>query len=84
MLYQVFSVKDRAADAFGRPVFGNSTGASLRSFTDEVNRNAPENEMYRHAEDFELYHLGAFDDGSGEFILFPAPKLLVRGDNVKT
>ena len=46
MLSIICSVKDRAADAFGRPMFVPSVGLALRGFTDEVNREATDNQMY--------------------------------------
>lgn len=67
MILQVVSVHDRAADAFGRPIFTATTGQAIRSFQDEINRAAPENEMNRHPDDFDLYLLATFDDNSGTF-----------------
>ena len=58
----VCSVKDRAADAFGRPMFVPSQGVAIRSFSDELNRNDPENQLYNHPDDFDLYDFGTFDD----------------------
>jgi len=36
----VVSIKDTAADAFGRPAFVASEGVAVRQFQDEVNRNS--------------------------------------------
>jgi hypothetical protein len=78
------SVKDRAADAFGRPMFVPSTGVAIRSFSDEVNRKDVENNLYNHPDDFDLYELGEFDDNTGLFSLHEQPKLLTLGKQVKT
>jgi len=78
------TVKDRAADAFGRPMFVPSTGVAIRSFADEVNRQAEDNQMYNHSDDFDLYELGTFDDNTGLFDLHEQPKLLTLGKQVKT
>lgn len=83
MIYQVMSVYDRAAMAFGRPVFSMSVGQAVRSFQDECNRNDPQNEMFRHAKDFDLYHLGIFEDGSAEFELFGEPKAVAHGGQMQ-
>ena len=77
------SVKDRAADAFGRPMFVPSIGVAIRSFSDEVNRNDPENQLNNHPDDFDLYELGEFDDNTGLFALHEQPKLLSLGKQVK-
>jgi len=78
------TVKDRAADAFGRPMFVPSTGIAIRSFSDEINRASEDNQMYNHSDDFDLYELGEFDDNTGLFSLHEQPKLLTLGKQVKT
>jgi hypothetical protein len=77
------TVKDRAADAFGRPMFVPSVGVAIRSFSDEVNRDDSENQLNRHPDDFDLYELGEFDDNTGLFDLHDQPKLLSLGKQVK-
>ena len=41
----ICSVRDSAADAFGRPYFVPSQGVALRAFTDEVNRENDDNPL---------------------------------------
>jgi hypothetical protein len=77
------SVKDRAADAYGRPMFVPSVGVAIRSFSDEINRQDAENQLFNHPDDFDLYELGEFDDNSGQFALHEQPKLLTLGKQVK-
>jgi len=77
------SVKDRAADAYGRPMFVPSTGVAIRSFSDEVNRAEADNQLYNHPDDFDLYEFGTFDDNSGIFDIYEQPKLLSLGKQVK-
>lgn len=67
MKMQVFAIFDAASGVYGRPIFTQSTGIAIRSFTDEVNRDAADNAMNRHSGDFSLWHLGAFDDNQGRF-----------------
>lgn len=76
-----FSVKDRATDAYGSPMFMVATGQAVRSFTDEVNRDAADNQLFVHPDDFDLYELGSFDTDAGEFESF-SPRLLCRGKDV--
>lgn len=83
MKYQLVSVEDSAAGAFGRPIFAQSSGAAIRSFSDEVNRSNDENVMFHHPEDFSLYDLGTFDDESGRFNVHEQPILLVTASQVK-
>ena len=77
------AVKDRAAEAFARPMFVPSTGVAIRSFSDEVNRSDPDNQLHNHPDDFDLYEFGIFDDNTGIFELHEQPKLLSLGKQVK-
>lgn len=82
MIYIIVSVYDRAAAAYGRPVFTGSEGQALRSFSNEVNRAEAGNDMHHHCADFDLYHLGQFSDVDGQFLLQDKPRLLVNGRSV--
>jgi len=64
-------------------MFVPSVGVAIRSFSDEVNRKDPENQLFNHPDDFDLYELGEFDDNTGLFALHDAPKLLSLGKQVK-
>ncbi len=77
------TVKDRAADAFGRPMFVRSIGEAIRSFSDEVNRKDADNQLYNHSDDFDLFELGEFDDNTGLMTLHDQPKLVSLGKQVK-
>ena len=83
MKLNICSVKDRAADAFGRTMFVPSTGVAIRSFSDELNRSDADNQLYNHPDDFDLYEFGVFDDNTGLFDLYDQPKLLSLGKQVK-
>ncbi len=83
MIQIICAVKDRAADAFGRPLFVPSVGLAIRSFSDEVNRSDSENQMFNHFDDFDLYEIGSFDDNTGIIECHPQPKLLSLGKSVK-
>lgn len=80
----VLAVFDSAILAFGQPIFVPAIGAGLRSFVDEVNRQAADNNLCNHAEDFSLHYLSDFEDETGEFT---APeggaRVLARGKDVK-
>ena len=78
----IVSIKDTAADAFGRPAFVATEGVALRQFQDEVNRASEDNQLYRHPADFHLYYLGLFDDVTGKFELLESPKLITRANDV--
>ena len=79
----VCSIKDRAADAFGRPFYVPAVGVAIRSFQDEVNRAADDSQIYQHPDDFDLFDLGVFDDSTGLFELHNTPTLLMLGKQAK-
>lgn len=60
----IFTVYDSKAEAFLRPYFAETKGLAMRAFRDAV--NTPDHEMHRHAEDYTLFHVGAFDPSTGE------------------
>jgi hypothetical protein len=78
----IVSIKDTAADAFGRPAFVATEGVALRQFQDEVNRASDDNQLYKHPQDFHLYYIGMFDDATGKFELMEIPKLITRATDV--
>lgn len=78
----VVGVFDSAVQAFGRPIFCPAIGAAVRSFTDEVNRAAPDNQMHQHPDDFVLWELAQFDEENGVFLQLDK-RILARGKDVK-
>lgn len=83
MKQYVVSVFDSAMQAFARPIFVPALGVAIRSFADEVNRQAPDNQMHQHPDDFELFELGTFDEETGQFTNLENVRSLGRGKDVK-
>jgi len=83
MISVIVSVRDTAAEAFGRPMYLQSLGVAIRSFTDEVNREDKDNQLFNHPDDFDLYELGVFDDSIGKYEIRDNPSIIVRGKDVK-
>lgn len=79
----VCAVFDSAVLAFGQPFFVPALGAALRSFSDEVNRAAPDNALHAHPEDYTLHALGTFEDETGTFEADEdSRRVLARGKDV--
>lgn len=83
MKLQVVSVYDKAAAAYMRPFFVNAIGQAIRSFQDEIVRQADDNPMCRHPDDYQLFRLGTFDDEVGAFESLQAVELLASGSQMK-
>lgn len=81
MRTQCFGVFDKKGGVYATPFFCIREGAAIRSFQDIANN--PETTVYRHPEDYELFHLGDFDDESGEFSPV-RPRFVVNGVTVRS
>lgn len=75
------AVFDSGVMAFGAPFFARALGEALRSFTDEVNRKAPDNMLNAHSDDYALHLLGWFDDEQGT-VDASDKRVLCRGKDV--
>lgn len=81
MKMHIVVVRDIKANVYAAPMFTASLGGSIRAFGDECNREAKDNIMYNHPEDFELYNLGWYGDGDAHFELLPKPEQIAVGSN---
>lgn len=64
MKLNIYAIRDLKIDAFSQPYYSHTHGSALRAFTDHV--NDPQSMPNKHPEDYELWHLGDFDDQSGQ------------------
>lgn len=81
-VFKLASVYDSASQVFARPFPVIANGQAIRDFTDEVNRVADDNPLYKHPSDYVLYIIGSFDDQSGFIDALTTPEVLVRGKDV--
>lgn len=65
MIYEIFTVRDKAVGSFLPPFYCRSVGEALRSFTATVNEK--DHQFNKYVEDYVLFSLGTFDDQSGTF-----------------
>lgn len=83
MIVHIMTVRDRAADVYGQPSFHLSIGGAVRGFTDEINRPAQDNMLYKHPEDFDFFLLGTYDDNTAKFELLERPRQVAVGKDVR-
>lgn len=78
------AVYDSALQAYATPIVVPSRGVAVRSFSDEVNRNAENNPLYAHPTDFELRILAEWDEETGIFYALAdgGPATIARGADV--
>lgn len=71
----VYSIYDKVAEVFNRPFFDHNNATAIRSFE----KSAKEQE---HKDDYVLYHIGVFDDTTGEIQPCDNPVKLITGIEV--
>lgn len=79
MKHFVFAIRDIAINAFDRPWTCTHELQGLKAFREAV--NDPNSRLSRAPEDYELYKLGTFDDGSGLFEV-GVPEQVATGKSV--
>lgn len=63
----ILAVRDQKTVNFTQPVTAPTIGAAIRSWGDQLNSpDNKNNDQARHPEDFSLWHLGDYDDNTGE------------------
>lgn len=76
---KVVIVRDVKANVYGVPMFVASLGGAIRSFGDECVKTDG-NPFALHPSDYELYHIGEFDEQACEFQLIK-PVQIALGSN---
>lgn len=64
MIINVFAIYDTAVNAYSQPYYSHTNGSALRAFADHV--NDPNSNVNKHPADYSLFHLGTFNDETGE------------------
>ncbi len=85
MELMIFSVRDSKAEAFITPFFAPTIAVASRMFETACNDQATE--MFKHSDDYTLYHVGLFDQNSGSGVMLESPVALglattfIKGEN---
>lgn len=79
MKLNVYAIFDQKAANFGVPFFLNNNAIAIRGFTDLT--NDPKSRVNAHPEDYALYLLGEYDDGTA-VIVTKKPIPLINASNV--
>lgn len=66
MIKQVFTVFDEKSNAYLQPFYLDTVGQAKRAITDCVNDHT--HAFGRHPSDYTLFHLGTFNDATGEYL----------------
>jgi len=82
MIKQVYAVRDGKACIYHAPFTVLNEAVAVRMVHNAVNAD-DQGELSFNASDFDLYHLGEFDDESGKLDVFEAPKHVVHCAHLK-
>lgn len=85
MELQIIATRDIVANVYSIPMFVPTIGGAVRAFSDECSREDPKNALWQHPEDYELWHLGEWDDNAGTILLYEGKdrKQLATGANFR-
>lgn len=84
MKMKIVATRDVVGNVFSQPQFVVSVGMAIRSFGDACqNTQDPTNILAKHPGDFELWHLGEYDDETGTFDTTERSQIAV-GANYRT
>lgn len=81
MRLAICAVRDAIGEAWLTPLYFQSTSQAVRSFQDAA--ADVKSDIGKHPDDYALFHLGFFDQRSGEIELLPQPVVLMVGANAK-
>lgn len=80
MKVSLYAIFDRASGIYDGPFPGQSDGQVVRGFTDMANN--PEHNIGKHPEDYTLFKVGTWNDGTGEVEDIVSEKLINGGEAV--
>lgn len=80
MIQKAFSIRDAKTESFGPPFCQNTHGEAERTFHQLA--TSPDQKISKYPEDFDLYHVGEYDDQSGKFFPLDTPQHMLKAVQV--
>lgn len=71
MVLKAFSIRDQKGEIFHTPFFKHTIGEAERDFSSLVRDD--KSQVSKFPEDFDLYHVGSYDDQTGVFQALDTP-----------
>lgn len=81
MLLQMYSIRDQKAECFNTPFFQKTHGEAERSFTELC--NDPKSMVAKYPDDYDLYHVGTYDDVKGVVKSLDTPQHIIKAVQAK-
>lgn len=79
MKLQIVAIYDRKIEAHMNPFFTPTVAAGVRAFQDGLTDT--QTPMHKHPEDYELHHLGTWEDNTGRFTNEPEVRAIALGSD---
>lgn len=81
MVLKAYSIRDSKGEIYHNPFFKHTHGEAERDFATAVNDD--KSTLYQYPEDFDLYHVGEYDNNTGVFKPNDTPQHIIKAVNVK-
>jgi len=82
MELKIYTVRDSKAGFYGPPFYLRTHGEAERTFQQLA--NDPKTNVFTYPEDYDLYHLGEFDDQTGKANIIDTPQHIIKAVALKT
>lgn len=69
MIYNVYTIFDNKVEFYMQPFFCKNTAEAIRIISDMLSNK--DHQFAKYSKDFDLVHLGTYDDASASFLNFP-------------
>lgn len=76
MIYKMFTIRDSKAEIYSPPFYKKTHGEAERDFR-ELTRD-PKSMVSKYPMDFDLFHVGEFDDSTGKIDSLVTPKHIMK------
>lgn len=73
---KLYSIRDSKSELFCPPFLARTHGEAERNFAKVA--NDPKSQIFATPEDFDLYHLGTYDDASGSIEALKTPEHVIK------
>lgn len=73
MIHEIYTVKDKAVEAFLQPFFSPTLGSAVRAIGAAL--ADPEHTFSKNMEDYTLWRIGTFDDVTGQLMRLEPEKV---------
>lgn len=80
MQQKMYSIRDARAEVFGAPYYALTAGMAERNFTQLVNDEKSQLNMF--PDDFDLYEVGVYDDQDGKGQFWDTPRHIIKAVQV--